>query len=279
MPQRCRPVGRLVEHQRLGDLEDERPTASRPVARQDRRATSAANPGSTAWRGDTLTLIVSASSRAIRVAPRPQLPARRGGDEPAERHDQPGLLGERDELGRRDQPALGVAPADERLEPDDPCRRAARRSAGSGARTAPRSIAARSSASISRRLWARTPHRRVEDGVARLALRLGRVHRGIGVGEQVVRARPVGRGASAIPTLTPTTSGRPSSSIGRRRSLRPGARRARRPPPRRGRARRRTVNSSPPWRAAMSSARMRRPRAAGRPRPGGGRRRGGRASR
>ena len=37
----------------------------------------------------------------------------------AERHDQPGLLGERNELGRRDHAALGMVPAQQRLEAAD----------------------------------------------------------------------------------------------------------------------------------------------------------------
>ena len=37
----------------------------------------------------------------------------------AERDDEPGLLGQRDELGRRDEAALGVMPAQQRLEAAD----------------------------------------------------------------------------------------------------------------------------------------------------------------
>ena len=37
----------------------------------------------------------------------------------ADRHDQPGILGDRDELGRRNQPARRVVPADQRLERAD----------------------------------------------------------------------------------------------------------------------------------------------------------------
>ena len=38
-------------------------------------------------------------------------------------HDQPGLLGQRDEVQRRHQPALGVLPADQRLDPGQPAGR------------------------------------------------------------------------------------------------------------------------------------------------------------
>ena len=56
---------------------------------------------------------------AARQLPGPGLAARLAHDELADRDHQAGLLGDRDELRRRDQAALGVVPPDERLHRDD----------------------------------------------------------------------------------------------------------------------------------------------------------------
>ena len=72
-------------------------------------ATIAGKSGSSSWRVETLT-VTGTPSCGHR--------ARRGlQHERAERADQPGLLGERDELGGR-----GLAPAHERLDADHPAR-------------------------------------------------------------------------------------------------------------------------------------------------------------
>ena len=55
--------------------------------------------------------------------PRAHLPAGLAQHEPADRDDQPGLLGQRDEVQRRDQPAVGVLPADQRLDAGQPAGR------------------------------------------------------------------------------------------------------------------------------------------------------------
>ena len=108
-----RPVAgcRLAQRQRLGDLEDQRgrlePGRS-AGSRGPRRRTRA----STAWRAETFTEIVRCARFCPVVPPRPELPARLGHHEPPERHDQPGRLGEGDELpGRHRGPGPGAATA------------------------------------------------------------------------------------------------------------------------------------------------------------------------
>ena len=54
-----------------------------------------------------------------RLVPGRELRARAVEDELAERPDQPGLLGDRDELGGGDARAVGLGPARERLEAGD----------------------------------------------------------------------------------------------------------------------------------------------------------------
>jgi hypothetical protein len=61
----------------------------------------------------------SAAARGKRSLQR-RLPAGLAQHPAADRHDQAGLLGERDELERRHEPALGVVPAHERLDAGDP---------------------------------------------------------------------------------------------------------------------------------------------------------------
>ena len=55
-----------------------------------------------------------------RLAPAAHLVQRLLDHPVADGHDQPGLLGQRHELRRTDEPPLGVLPADERLEADEP---------------------------------------------------------------------------------------------------------------------------------------------------------------
>ena len=65
------------------------------------------------WTGETLTAI------ADMLGPARRLRARLADHPRADRDDQPGVLGDRDELDRRDQPARRMVPADQRLERAD----------------------------------------------------------------------------------------------------------------------------------------------------------------
>ena len=106
-------------------------TGSRPVSARI-SAIWSTRSGCVNWRAERLTDITSGSPLGASVAPRRRLPA--GGLEhpAAERRDQAGLLGQADERERRDQPALGVLPADQRLEARRSGRSGGPRSAGSG---------------------------------------------------------------------------------------------------------------------------------------------------
>jgi hypothetical protein len=112
---------------------------------------------------------------------------------PAERHDQPGLLGHRDERVGPDDPALRVRPAGERLDPARPA----------GHQVHDRLIVELDLVALDRELEVlleaqalnrAREHGRVEPAVAAFALALGRVHREVGGPHQrvgVVR-RPAG---------------------------------------------------------------------------------------
>ena len=106
----------------------------------------------------------------------------------AERQDGAGLLGERDEVVRAEQAAGRVAPADERLDADRSGRWRARRSAGSrrrarrGRRSAPAPRSARGGRRSPRASSARRPR------TGRLPAALARVHRDVGVAQQLVGA-------------------------------------------------------------------------------------------
>ena len=81
------------------------------------------------------------------------VPARRlaagGAQHPfADLQDQAALLGDRDEDRRRDGAALGMLPAQQRLEADDLAGRQLRSAAGRRARNSPREIACSRSCSI-----------------------------------------------------------------------------------------------------------------------------------
>ena len=83
-------------------------------------ATSSTIPGSWSWRPLTLTAMCSWLCAGCSACQRDRLAQRGLQDHPADRDDQPGLLGERDELRRAaSRPQLGVVPADERLEAED----------------------------------------------------------------------------------------------------------------------------------------------------------------
>ena len=68
---------------------------------------------------DRLMLIVGAALGRQRVPQAASVAATLAQHPAPDRDDQAGLLGERDELPRRDQPALGVAPAQQRLDAED----------------------------------------------------------------------------------------------------------------------------------------------------------------
>ena len=152
-------------------------------------------------------------------------------------HDQVGLLRHGDELGRRDEAALGMAPADERLE-----RRAARLPPARQRLQVQLQLAVRDRAA-QLVLDGEAPEDagaqlRVEDLVAAAAALLGAVHRHVRVTQQRVGVRMARVGhddpdAGADEQLAPGDDDRP---LELRRS---GARRARRPRGRSWRGRRR----------------------------------------
>ena len=127
-----------------------------PVPRST-RATSAGNSGSSRLRSETLTAIEQVVAGAL---PGAELLQRGAQDEARQRLDQPGLLGERDELAGRQQALLGVQPAHERLDADDRRRSRAAAWAGSAARARRGVSAWRSSPRRLSRVglwWSRSP--------------------------------------------------------------------------------------------------------------------------
>ena len=119
-----------------------------------------------------------ALQRARRAAPLAQDPA-------ADRDDEPGLLGEGDEVARGDEPALGVAPAHERLDPGD------------RAVVEPHDrlvvqlelVVDERALQVGAQLEAgehALVHPRLEQAVAALAVALGVVHRRVGVADELL---------------------------------------------------------------------------------------------
>ena len=105
----------VVEQHALGELEREsRGVEARRLRARARR--SATRSRAASWRPDTLTLTAQALGADARAVPLDELAARLLEHELADRDDQPGLLGEVDELDRVDHAPLAVAPAHERLE-------------------------------------------------------------------------------------------------------------------------------------------------------------------
>ena len=82
-------------------------------------ATRAGNAPLASWRGLVLTQTSSGSARGKRSCQRGAVAAGRGEHPVAERADQAGVLGDRDELDRVEEPAVGVLPAHERLDGGD----------------------------------------------------------------------------------------------------------------------------------------------------------------
>ena len=171
-------------------------------------STSSTNSGWTSCRAEMLTLTVNGCRP--RGAPRAQLPARLAEDPAADLEDRVGLLGDPDEVVRADPAALGVLPADERLDADHPAAGDLddglvledELAGGDGALEVGRQLGTGHHGLV---------HRRFEDDHPALAASLGRIHRDVGVAQQVAGASTPGRPA-ATPTLARTLTSRPSIS-------------------------------------------------------------------
>ena len=129
----------------------------------------------------------------IRLPPRLHLAAGLVQHPPAQPHDEPGLLRQRDEVLRQ-QVAVGrVLPADQRLDPVDRAGAELDDRLVVQGQLALASIAARSAASISSRCAHVGVHPRLVGLRASLAPALGGVHRDVGVAQQVVGGLARGR--------------------------------------------------------------------------------------
>ncbi len=142
---------------------------------------------------DRLTLMKSGVLHGEHRLPAVHLPARLAQHPLAERDDHAGLFRDRDEVYRRDEAALRVLPADERLE----AAQAEVFERDDGLVVEHELVAFERAAHVGFELQevdgARV-HRLVEDFVARLAERLGAVHGGVGVAQDVFGALVAGRG-------------------------------------------------------------------------------------
>src|SRR6185503_3072655 len=107
----------VLEHDALGDLEAQ-PLRSEPAGLERlRHSRDEAGLGELAG-GD-----IDADDHLAVVEEADRLRARLAHDPRADRDDQAGLLGDRDEVGRRHHPGAGAVPADEGLDADDPAGR------------------------------------------------------------------------------------------------------------------------------------------------------------
>ena len=125
----------------------------------------------------------------------------------ADRLDQAAVLGDRDELAGVEHAALGVLPADQRLEADDLAAAQRDRPAGSGARARRARARWRSSRSVSSRRTARARISASNISQRPRPALLGPVHRRVGVADQQVgvdRLAARGGRATAMPTLAVT---------------------------------------------------------------------------
>ncbi len=133
---------------------------------------------SDSWRADTF-------DRDREVGPVSQAAERMLEHPPTEGDDQPGVLGERDEVAGRHEPELGMVPAHERFERDRNARSGCRRSAGSSTTSSSRSSARCRPVTRASRL------RRVGRLAVGLVLDaapaplLGAVHRVVGLAQEV----------------------------------------------------------------------------------------------
>jgi hypothetical protein len=159
------------------------------------------------WRPETFTATLSGGRTVPALAgPAGRGAARRGERPPAERHDQVRGLGQGDERARRDQPPLGVLPANERLG----AHRAARREVDDGLVVQHQLVVGQRAAQVRLELQPldrRGVHRRREGLEAPLAAFLRLVEREVRVPEQVVGALaaardrdPDARGDADLPT-------------------------------------------------------------------------------
>ncbi len=220
------------------------PVAARMAAMPSTRSGSRNSPGREVG-----------AHRQRRLVGHPRLPgaelaARLRDDPPTHRDDEPGLLRDRDELGRREQPTARMVPPDERLEAEGPAR----------AEVDDRLVVEDELAALERPPQVGLElesgdrggmHRRLEDLVAAAVDALRGVHRDVGVAQQLGRADGIGIG-DGDPDAGPDDELRPVDDhrLGERSS-----RCARRPPWRRRRrstSSSSTANSSPPRRATVS---------------------------
>ena len=169
------------------------------------------------WRAERLTEIRSGATPGR--LPLPHLLDRPAQDPLAERQDQAGLLGEADEVGRRDQPALRMAPADQRLDAADG--QAVGRDDRLVVHEQLAALQGESEVGLKLQQRDRPPvQRRIEHHVAVAAQLLRPVHRGLGVAEQIFRRLGRRRSSSAIPVLTVTNRLCPPTNSGCRSAWR-----------------------------------------------------------
>ena len=135
------------------------------------------------WRAERLTATSSGRRVGALLVPLEDLAAGALLDPAADRLDQAAVLGDRDELGRVEQAALGVLPADQRLEAGDLA----------GAQADHRLVVERELVAVERvaqlafdlePAHRAGPHLGVEEDAAGAAAFLGPVHRRVGVADQ-----------------------------------------------------------------------------------------------
>ena len=151
------------------------------------------------WSGDRLTATRTSSGQCRGVEAGPAQ------HQVAERDDQAGFLGDRNELGRRDHAALGMRPAHQRLEAGDAAALRGRPAAGSERRSTSFWIASRRSTSSRGALCARHPSRPRRSGTCRLPSALARYSAMSAFLSSLSESSP-SPGASAMPMLAPITT-------------------------------------------------------------------------
>ncbi len=183
----------VVEQQRLGDLELEPRAAAGPASREDadRCSTRRLFLNCTGERLTATRTSLGQTAAALQASRSTHSPI---GD------DEPGFLGDRNELGGRDRAALGMVPAQQRLE-------AARR--GSSLRPSERLVDQAQLAACERLAQAllehaamlqRVVHAPLEEVVGAAAFALGAIEREIGILHQRVGVVAVARARCAMPT-------------------------------------------------------------------------------
>ena len=221
--------------------------------RARRPSTRSTRPACANSRAERLTLTERPGPFGVASCQLPRGPAGLPQHEVAQGEDEAGLLGQGDELVRREQAALGMLPAHERLEAD----RALGRERDDRLVDEPQLVALEGPPQVGLELeHGHRPrvHGVVEDLVAVAPLRLGPVHRGVGVAQQVLRT-PVARRRRGRCRCSRwrRPRGRPSENGCRSSSwIRSATRVASRAS---AISSRRIANSSPPRRATVSSER------------------------